>query len=375
MLLRICLTVLITLFSAVSTAEIRIGYTSDLSSINKDYNNEVGRGLDTYFKYINSTGGIRGQQVMLIAIDNTNDLKLFEQSLTKLTEENVQVIIANPLPIYASEPVIAKFLQDNEQVIISKSLNYTEQPDRFISYKVGYDKEIKSLIDFVISNQNIEEDAIAIYSDDQPYSTECSVNAVNYLTTVFGAWRDRIRVMHKSDLPKLKPILANLAKDKVQGILLCAQANNISEFMAVASKQLPLSQTMYFTFSDASTDNFASNLATAYNGLMVSQTAPSPNANIPAAGEYKRLFNKFYPNYKLTNASFEGFILAKIISAAVQASNADYNPSSFLNGLNSFDNVAIGLNMPLIFIKTASQQGIDRVWYSKIIDHDFVSTN
>jgi len=370
MIFRICLIFCLTiLFSALSNADIRVGYTSDLSKENKDYHNEVGRGLDTYLRYVNSLNGIRGQTINLIAIDNANDLNLFKQSLIRLAESDAKIIIVNPLPIYGSEHVIKQFLQSHKEVIFSKNLQYQERPANFVSYKVDYATEVKALIDFIKVSQNLTEAEIAIYTDDQDSSNECNATAIDYLTEL-GAWHDRIITFHKRDLKKIGPLLESLPNTKVKGILLCASPANIPGFISAAMPQLP--HGAYFSLSNANTANFASKMPSAYNGFIASQTVPSCKANLAAAVEFKQLFRKAYPGYKLTPASFEGFILAKIIVAALQASNADYTTESFLNGLNSFDTVSIGLDMPLSFASTAPQQGIDRVWFSKIVDQEFI---
>jgi hypothetical protein len=133
-------------------------------------------------------------------------------------------------------------------------------------------------------------------------------------------------------------------------------------------------QTLYMALSYANTSDFAKKIAAASNGILVIQNVPSYKANIPAAIEYRNLFAALYPEEVMSSASFEGFILAKIIVAAMLAANATNDVSSLLAGLNSFDSIAIGLDMPLVFSRTIESTGITHLWYTKIIDNNFVDT-
>jgi branched-chain amino acid transport system substrate-binding protein len=360
------------LISVANAAEIRIGYTSDLSAANKNHSNALGLGLDTYFSYINNHGGIHEQPITLVAIDNAGDLKLLASSLKKLMQADVKLIITNPLPLPGSELLIKKFSNENAQIIFGKNLDYTKDaPVNYIAYKPGYKQEVKALIDFAMVNKKAKYDEIAIYVDNGPYAKDCAKVAVNYLKG-FGATDEAISLVNESDLQKAQPLIANLNKDKIKAMLLCAKPQIIPEFVAMSIKTMP--QTLYMALSYANTSDFAKKIAAASNGILVIQNVPSYKANIPAAIEYRNLFAALYPEEVMSSASFEGFILAKIIVAAMLAANATNDVSSLLAGLNSFDSIAIGLDMPLVFSRTIESTGITHLWYTKIIDNNFVDT-
>ena len=69
-------------------AEILIGQSAPLSGGNADLGNDIRNGALAYFKKINDAGGVSGQKIKLLTLDDKNDTKAAAENTRKLVEES-----------------------------------------------------------------------------------------------------------------------------------------------------------------------------------------------------------------------------------------------------------------------------------------------
>ena len=70
-------------FSANASAEIVVGQSAPLSGSNADFGNDIRAGAMAYFRKANEAGGVAGQKIKLLTLDDKNDTKLSGENTKK----------------------------------------------------------------------------------------------------------------------------------------------------------------------------------------------------------------------------------------------------------------------------------------------------
>ncbi len=133
----------------VSHADIRLGQTSDLSGKNKAMGVAFRAGANAYFKWTNANGGVRGNKITLISLDDKSDQELgFKNAITLLEEHKVDAFfgIGGDNITYAVAPIadarnILNFAPDS-------GLPYWEQSETnqtMVMTRSGYKQEIDKM--------------------------------------------------------------------------------------------------------------------------------------------------------------------------------------------------------------------------------------
>ena len=75
-MLMSCAFLVSTLATAAIAAEITIGQSTPLTGANADLGNDIRNGALAYFGKVNAAGGINGNKIALVTLDDKNDTKI-----------------------------------------------------------------------------------------------------------------------------------------------------------------------------------------------------------------------------------------------------------------------------------------------------------
>ena len=75
------------------SAEIIVGQSAPLSGSNADFGNDIRAGAMAYFRKVNDAGGVAGQKIKLLTLDDKNDTKLSGENTKKLVNEDEVVAL------------------------------------------------------------------------------------------------------------------------------------------------------------------------------------------------------------------------------------------------------------------------------------------
>src|SRR5438094_3102730 len=79
--------------SGVSASAIVIGQSAPLTGGNAELGNDIRNGALAYFKKVNDAGGVGGNKIKLITLDDKNDTKLSAENTAKLLKEDNAVAL------------------------------------------------------------------------------------------------------------------------------------------------------------------------------------------------------------------------------------------------------------------------------------------
>ena len=137
-------------FSTNASAEIVVGQSAPLSGSNADFGNDIRAGAMAYFRKANEAGGVAGQKIKLLTLDDKNDTKLSGENTRKLVnDDNVVALFgyasstlsmpAMPLVAEKHVPFFAPFtgadvIRKQSEYVYTVRVSYTEEIDKLVGF-------------------------------------------------------------------------------------------------------------------------------------------------------------------------------------------------------------------------------------------------
>ncbi len=84
-------------------------------------------------------------------------------------------------------------------------------------------------------------------------------------------------------------------------------------------------------------------------GVIVTQVVPPFMSNATGVLEYRRLLQKYYPEYEPGFVSLEGFIAATIFTEGLRLAGPDLNTETLIDALHRINDLDIGIGPMLTF--------------------------
>ncbi len=132
------------------SAEILLGQSAPLSGSNADFGNDIRAGATAYFRKVNEAGGIGGQKIRLLTLDDKNDAKLAGENTKKLlADDNVVALFgyasstlsipAMPTVLEKRVPFFAPFtgadvIRKQSEYVFTIRVTYTEEIDKLVGF-------------------------------------------------------------------------------------------------------------------------------------------------------------------------------------------------------------------------------------------------
>ena len=230
------------MFSALATtagaADITIGQSTPLTGGNADLGKDIRNGALAYFEKINAAGGVNGNQIKLVTLDDKNDTKLAAENTKRLLGENNAVALfgyasstlsipAMPLVKESRVPFFAPFtgadtIRKQNDFVYTVRVTYADEIDKIINFwgSLGSTRVTVLHYDDAVGKQNFETVAKTLQKfNKQPTSIAIKRNAdlpddivkviaasdpqIILVTTLYAPAAQMVRKLRASNLPYL----------------------------------------------------------------------------------------------------------------------------------------------------------------------------
>jgi len=377
-------TVLATLFISStlfgSSNPIKLGLTTPLSGSNKSIGTDYYTGASTYFKHLNSQGGIKGQLVEFKAYDNQYDPKTALVKTVQLIEtDKIDALFGNvgtPTTIRIL-PLIKHYESTKPLMLffpLTGALPVRKGPysSNVLNLRASYDDETEGLVDHFFK---LNRKRIAIF----------------YQSDSFGrsGWSGIAKALKKRGLYLVKETTYkrgtsfNESYSKQVSILKAANPDAIiivgtyepsAGFIRDARNaglQVPIAN-ISFVGSEALLNQLSrleqKTQKDYTQNLINSQVVPYYlNTQLPAVNDYLKLLKTYYPHEKPSFVSFEGFLAAKLWTHLFATLGSPLSPQKIQSYLNTSPKIDLGIELPVHF-NSQSNQGLHTVFYVGIND-------
>jgi ABC-type branched-subunit amino acid transport system substrate-binding protein len=327
-------------FAITCTAQIRIGQTSGFSGAVAASVNEIQQGAKLYLDSVNEEGGIGGQKIELVTLDDKFDVKTAAENAKKLiADPKVVALFLNRGTPHAQ--ALLPLLEGGRIPLIAPStgamvLHEPVQPYVF-NVRATYQREAEKVIRH-LGMAGLERVAL-LYVDDS-FGEDAAQGALKVFkeagkSTAVTAKIDRAKPDYTAAVKKIQ-------ETKPIGILIVgSQASVVAGIKAIRASG---SSATIATLSNNAASGFITALGENASGIIVSQVFPSERKlAIAMIAEASRLAAAH--KIQLTPAMIEGYAGAKVLVIGLRRAatgGKEVTRASLKRALESFNKVDIG---------------------------------
>jgi branched-chain amino acid transport system substrate-binding protein len=323
--------------STSALADIVLGQSSDFSSPGAALTTDYMRGMNGYFDEVNKRGGIRGEKIKLISLDDAfNPDKTLANVNALISTHKVVALVAsrgtgNMLKIVPA--VQAAGIAHIGNTSGAKSLRDPYVQGIF-HLRAGTTDEVEAVINHA---STIGITRIAAFYQDDAFGKE-GLEALNASMTKRGAKAVAVAPVPRGTVDVAKAIEV-ISSAQPQAVVLMGQTKNNAAF--IKGMRDKGSRPQFFVLSVSS--GLHAELKEGAAGVIVAQVAPYPfiELGIPVVREYQTLMAQS-PNKTLSYSSLEGFLNAKVTVRALQKTSGTVTRAKIITALESFTNEDLG---------------------------------
>ncbi len=313
--------VLATALSLPAGAQILVGQTAGFTGAVASGVKETTDGALLYINSVNKNGGVNGQQIKLISLDDKFLPNNARDNAKKLIEEDkvVAMFLTRGTPhTQATLPLIQK--HNVPLIAPSTGAMVLHEPviPQVFNVRATYQREAEKAINYLAS---IGVTRIAILRTDDTFGEDALVGAMRGLEAA------KLQPVFLDKFPRVTPDLKLLAtgttETNAQAVLIIASSAVVTSALKAIRAEKSTAQVL--TLSNNASDGFIKGMGADGKGVIVSQVFPYERSiNSPLVKEAKDLL-KSGEEEILSPQMLEGFAAAKVLVEALR--RAGPNPT------------------------------------------------
>ncbi|MDQ3057932.1 MAG: ABC transporter substrate-binding protein [Pseudomonadota bacterium] len=298
----------ITLTSPV-LAQLRIGQPSGFTGSVAAGVKENTDGAALYFDAVNARGGIHGQKVELVSVDDKFDpLQTVELARQLITQKQVLALFLNRGTPHAQAllPLLAQYQvplvgPSTGAIALHKPVN----PWVF-NVRAPYQREAAAAIEHLV-RMGITQ--VAVLQTDDTFGADAAAGAQQGFAK--AGHKPLLLEKFPRDKPDFSALAPRVAKSEAQAVLIIGSAGNTAN--AVAALRAAGSRAKMMTLSNNASDGFIKLLGENARGVIVTQVFPNERAIGSLLVKEAQELAKARGQGGVTPAMLEGFAAAKVL--------------------------------------------------------------
>ncbi|PTT89697.1 amino acid ABC transporter substrate-binding protein [Pelomonas sp. HMWF004] len=334
---RLLTTALITAgLTGAAQAQIMIGQTAGITGQAAASVKEVTQGAKIYFDHVNAGGGVNGQSLQLVSLDDKFDPKLAAANAKTLIDQGAIALFLNRgtphtqaiMPLLA-EHKIALVAPSTGAVVLHKPVN-----PWIFNVRATYQREAERSIEHL---SLIGIDRIAIIQVGDSFGEDAAIGALAGLTKT-----NKKAVAHEKfdrTKPEIAAVVARVLTKQPQAVLFIGSGSVVAEGMkAVRAAGSPA---QLVTLSNNASTGFIKDLGDIGHGVIVSQVFPYERSIAkPLIKEAMELAKK--ANTELTPSTVEGYVAAKVLVEGLRKAGPKPTRESLRKALDTLGKLDLG---------------------------------
>ena len=336
MLNKLLFAVLLLAAAGATTAQIRVGQTAGFTGAVAASVKEATDGAKLYFDAVNARGGVNGQKIELISLDDKFDPALALENARKLIDQGVVSLFLNrgtphtqgimPLLLEAKVPLVGPSTG-------AMVLHSPVHPWLF-NVRATYQREAERAVQH-LSLVGIKR--LAIVQVDDTFGADA---AVGILKGLKGAGLEPVaHERYDRAKPDFGPIMPKVTRGDPQAVFFIGSGTAVIDGMKAL--RAAGSRAQMVTLSNNASAGFVKGLGELAHGTIVSQVLPSERSlGIPIVKEAADLARA--KGIELTPATLEGFASAKVLVEGLRRAGRDTTRNGLKNALETLNRFNIG---------------------------------
>jgi branched-chain amino acid transport system substrate-binding protein len=325
------------LLSSGVQAQIKIGQTAAFSGPGAGVVQEIAEGARLYFDSVNAQGGVRGQPIELISMDDKYDPRLSVSNTKALIEQGVLAMFLSRGT--AQSQAILPLLAQHQLALVAPStgaLALHEPVNPFVfNLRASFQREAERAIRHLAG---IGVKRITIVQVNDAFGNDAGIGALKGLQAL--KMRASAHVRYDRDKPELAPVMQRISTAGIEAVLLIGPSYAVVE--GVMALRAAGSTAHVATLSNNASADFVKALGEHARGVIVTQLFPYERSlSTPLVREAQQLLTA-RGRSELSPAQLEGFAAAKLLVEGLRRTGKDLSRESLLKTLDGLQRVDLG---------------------------------
>jgi branched-chain amino acid transport system substrate-binding protein len=329
-------------FNAWAAAEITVGQIAPLSGVLATTGAQMVLGGKVYFDYINATGGVNGQKIRQLVLDDGYKV----DETVRLTRD----LLARPEVValygFAGTANIGKLLadkvlQDGGAALVApytggEALRNPFNPWIF-HVRAGYADEAEHMVQQVTT---LGMSRIAVMFQDDGFG-RAGLEGVEKALAKRGL-KLAVAASYERNTDKVDDAVRRIKASDAQAIIMVSVNRSTAAFARQYREAGGGAQLYNISVVDPAEIVKLAGLKNAH-GLGISQVVPYPYMpNLPAVREFHTLMKRFAPNEQVNYTNFEQFLGAKVLVEGLRRAGRSPSRAQVLKALESMADFDLG---------------------------------
>jgi ABC-type branched-subunit amino acid transport system substrate-binding protein len=366
------------LFRGVTDTEILFGISAALSGPTKELGQNMKMGITAAFNAANANGGVHGRQLRLVAADDGYEPARAATTMKQLYEnDKVFGVVGNvgtptavvALP-YALERKMMFF-----GAFTGAGLLRNDPPDRYVfNYRASYAEETEATVHYLVKVKHLKTSQIAVFAQQDAYGDSGFAGVAKAIRSLGGNDRTILRLNYQRNTVDVDDAIAQLQahntnKNRVpiKAVIMVPAYRAAAKFIEKTRDLYP--DLIYTSVSFVGSTALANELMLLgkrfANGVIVTQVVPAVDGHSSLALEYKTALAKYFPGESPDYVSFEGYVAANVLIAALKRNGPQLDTERLVATLENVRGLDIGLGTPVNF-GPSEHQGVHKVWGTQL---------
>ncbi|MBF0158505.1 MAG: ABC transporter substrate-binding protein [Magnetococcales bacterium] len=359
-----------------STGEIRLGLSAALSGSAAALGQGMQQGIDCLVQQVNAGGGVHGQPLRLLSMDDGYEPERAVANVQQLLErDQVLALVGN---VGTPTAVVTVPMANRHRTLLfgaytGAGLLRRSPPDRYvINFRASYAEETMAMIDGLLG-RGIRPEEIAFFTQNDGYGDAGYQGAIRALKShgyaaaealPHGRYtRNRIHVEKA-----LGTILDSPMEPKA--IIMVGTYKPTAAFVRLARQELP--RTRFLSVSFVGSEPLAQELGPDGDGVVVTQVVPPIDTDWPGVRDYHKAMATC--GYQPGLVSLEGFLAARLLLLGLERAGPQPTREGIIQALESLGTVDLGLGAPLM-LSAQEHQASHTVWPTVLRQGRFVAVD
>jgi branched-chain amino acid transport system substrate-binding protein len=323
---------------APAWAQLRIGNPSGITGSVAAGVKENIDGAQLYFDAVNARGGVNGQKIELVSVDDQFDPKVtVEVSRKLITEQKVLALFLNRGTPHSQAllPMLAEFKVPLVGPSTGAMVLHDPVNPWVFNVRATYQREAAKAIEHLAS---IGITRIALLETDDSFGADSAAGALKGFATVKQT--PVLQEKFPRDKPDFTELAARVAKSNAQAVMVIGSAGNAANGMKAI--RAAGSRAQLVTLSNNASEGFIKLLGEHARGVIVTQVFPNERSvAFPLIKEAQDLA-KAKGLDGVSPAMMEGFAAAKVVTEGLRRAGPNPTPTALRDALEGLRNYDIG---------------------------------
>lgn len=321
-----------------AAAQLRIGQPSGFTGSVAAGVKENTEGAKLYIDAVNARGGVNGQKVELISVDDKFDPKVtVEVARDLITNQKVLALFLNRGTPHAQ--ALLPLLAEYKVPLVAPStgaMSLHEPVNPWVfNVRATYQREAAKAIEHLAT---VGITRIAILETDDSFGADSAAGALKGFATV------KLKPVLQEKFPRDKPDFTALSKQVAQSgaqaVMIIGSAGNTAN--AVKALRTVGSRAQVVTLSNNASEGFITLLGENARGVIVTQVFPNERSVSYALIKEAQDLAKAAGLNGVSPAMMEGYAAAKVMVEGLRRAGANPTPQSLRNALESIRDFDLG---------------------------------